>query len=72
MKSLGFQFPDSKSNFILAKHPDYNAKELFEALKKEGIYVRFLGGERIKDYLRISIGTMEEMQCFIDFLKKIM
>ena len=72
LSSLGFQFPDSKSNFILAKHPDYAGKDLFEALKKEGIYVRFLGGERIKDYLRISIGTMEEMQSFINFLKKYM
>ena len=72
LAKLGFEFPDSKSNFILAKHPDHSGKDLFEALKKEGIYVRFLGGERIKDYIRISIGTMEEMQCFIDFLKKIM
>ena len=72
LSALGFQFPDSKSNFILAKHPNHKGKDLFEALKKEGIYVRFLGGERIKDYIRISIGTMEEMQCFIDFFRFIL
>ena len=42
---------------------------MFEALKKEDIYVRFLGGSRIKDYLRISIGTRQEMEVLISFLK---
>ena len=72
LRALGFEFPDSKSNFILATHPKYVAKELFEALKNADIYVRFLGGERIKNYLRISIGTNEEMQCLISFLKDYM
>ena len=45
------------------------AKKLFEALKKENIYVRFLGGARIENYLRISIGTREEMEALISFLK---
>ena len=70
LKKLGFEFPDSKSNFILAKHSKVLAKDLFEALKKENIYVRFLGGARIKDYLRISIGTREEMETLISFLKQ--
>lgn len=66
---LGFTFPDSQSNFIFAKHPKYVAKNLFEALKKADIYVRFFGGERTKDYLRITIGTKEEMESLIAFLK---
>ncbi len=70
LKELGFQFPDSQSNFIFVTHPEYAAKELFEALKKEGIYVRFLGGERIKEYLRISVGTREEMEVLIAFLRQ--
>ena len=70
LHKLGFEFPDSKSNFILAKHSKVFAKDLFEALKKENIYVRFLGGARIKDYLRISIGTREEMETLISFLKQ--
>ena len=69
LSALGFVFPDSRSNFIFAKHPEFDAKELFEALKKENIYVRFLGGSRIKDYLRISIGTRQEMEMLISFLK---
>lgn len=69
LTALGFAFPDSKSNFIFATHPDYAAKNLFEALKKANIYVRFFGGARIKDYLRITIGTREEMETLISFLK---
>lgn len=70
LRKLGFEFPDSKSNFLFVTHPKVSAKELFETLKKENIYVRFLGGERIKDYLRISIGTRSEMESLISFLKK--
>lgn len=72
LHELGFEFPDSKSNFILATHSKYSAKKLFEALKNADIYVRFLGGERIKDYLRISIGTKEEMESLLSFLKTYM
>jgi len=72
LRALGFEFPDSKTNFILTTHPKYSAKNLFEALKKEKIYVRFLGGARIKEYLRISIGTREEMEVLLSFLKTYM
>ncbi|MBO5461015.1 MAG: histidinol-phosphate transaminase, partial [Ruminococcus sp.] len=41
LKKLGFEFTDSQANFIFATHPDHDAKELFEALKKENIYVRY-------------------------------
>ena len=69
LSKLGFSFPNSKSNFIFVTHPKVSAKELFEALKKENIYVRFLGGARIEEYLRISIGTREEMETLVSFLK---
>lgn len=70
LEALGFEFTDSKTNFIFATHPKYVAKKLFEALKKENIYVRFFGGERTKDYLRITIGTREEMETLVSFLKQ--
>ena len=70
LRSLGFEFPDSKANFIFATHPNFAAKNMFEALKKENIYVRYLGGERIKEYLRISVGTREEMESLVAFLRK--
>lgn len=69
LKELGFSFWDSKSNFIFATHWTVPAKQIFEALREEGIYVRYFSKPRIDDYLRISIGTQEEMERFIAFLK---
>ena len=66
---LGFRFPDSQANFIFVTHPQYDAKEIFEALKEHDIYVRFWGSERIEQYLRVTVGTREEMQALFDFLK---
>lgn len=71
LKRLGFVFGDSKSNFIFARHPKVPAMELFTALKEHDIYVRhFNSPERIAEYLRISIGTDEEMKSFIEFLDR--
>lgn len=69
LKELGFEFQDSMSNFIFATHPKYDAAELFEALRREDIYVRHFNGERVKDYLRITIGTDKEMDTLLEFLR---
>lgn len=71
-KKLGFIFPDSQANFIFVSHPKYDARELFEALKAKGIYVRFWGSERIEQYLRVTIGTREEMEALFAFLREYM
>lgn len=70
LEELGFSFADSMSNFIFATHESVPAKELFEALKKEHIFVRYFAKERIDNYLRISIGTDEQMDVFLSFLRK--
>ena len=67
---LGFEFPDAKANFIFATHPQTDAGRLFEALKANDIYVRHWDSERIGQYLRITVGTREEMQVLFDFLTK--
>ena len=71
LKELGFVFKDSMSNFIFATHPDYDIVNIFEELRKRDIYVRHFNGERIKDYLRITIGTDEEMKTLINTIKEI-
>ena len=71
-RKLGFVFPEPAANFIFVSHPDYDAKELFEALKANDIYVRYWGSERIEQYLRVTIGTREEMEALFAFLKKYM
>lgn len=69
MKRLGFTFPESKANFIFASHNKVPAEEIFQEAKKEKIYVRYFKKPRIDNYLRITIGTDEQMQALIDFLK---
>lgn len=68
MQKLGFSFPDSKANFIFASHKEVPAKEIFEAAKEHKIYVRYFAKPRIDNYLRITIGTREEMQKLLNFL----
>lgn len=70
LAELGFTFPDSQSNFIFATHKEWPAKELFEELKKEDIYVRYFASPRIDNYLRITVGTDEEMDALLAFLRK--
>jgi len=71
LRDLGFVFGDSKSNFIFARHPEISGEALFEALREQDIYVRhFSKPERIREYLRITIGTDEQMQVFVDFLRE--
>ena len=70
---LGFEFGDSKSNFIFARHPKMSGQDLFEKLKAEQVFVRhFSKPERIADYLRISIGTDQQMQKLISILERIL
>lgn len=70
MRKIGFSFADSKANFIFATHESVPAKEIFEAAKKAKIYVRYFDQPRINNYLRITIGTREEMETLLDFLKE--
>ena len=70
LRKLGFSFADSKSNFIFASHENCPAKELFEALKEKDIYVRYFEKPRIDNYLRITIGTDEQMDTFLAFVRE--
>ena len=70
LADLGFRFTDSQANFLFARHPRYDAGKLFEELKGAGIYVRHWNDEKISQYLRITVGTDEEMDVLFDFLKK--
>ena len=73
LAGLGFEFGDSKSNFIFARHPKMSGQTLFEKLKAEQVFVRhFSKPERIADYLRISIGTDQQMQKLISILERIL
>ena len=68
---LGFSFPDSKANFIFATHKSVPASKIFKELKKRNIYVRYFNKPIIDNYLRITIGTKEQMDKLFEALAEI-
>lgn len=72
LAELGFEFPDSMSNFIFAAPKKRSAEEVFVELKKRKIYVRWWNKPKIRDYLRISVGTPEEMDALFTALEEIL
>ena len=72
LEKLGFSFRDSMANFIFASHSTVPAEKIFSTLRENDIYVRYFKKPRIDNYLRISIGTDEDMKKLIDTLKEIL
>lgn len=70
IKKLGFDFPKSSANFLFITHKSVKAKALYEKAKAAGIYVRYFNAPRIDNYLRVTIGTREDMETFLEFLKQ--
>ena len=71
MEEMGFYVLPSTTNFLMAKHKKMEGKTLSLRLKEEGILVRHYEEDRISDYIRITIGTREEMEIVIGVMKKI-
>lgn len=69
--NLGFSVIPSKANFVFAKSDKIDGEKLYLELKKRGILIRHFGKKRIKDYIRITIGTINQMETFINTLKDI-
>lgn len=69
LKALGFETLPSMANFIFTAHKTINASTIYEHLKENGIYVRYFNKPRISNYLRISIGTDEQIDKLIMVLK---
>ncbi len=65
LEKRGFTIPDSKANFIFAKHNTLSGEEYFNELRKRSIVVRYFSKERVKDYVRITIGSKEQMTALI-------
>ena len=70
MKALGFTVLPSSANFLFASHESVPAEELFLMLRDKHIYVRYFKQPRIQNYLRITIGTPEQMEKFLAEVEK--
>lgn len=70
-RELGFTFPDSMANFIFVRHDTVPASLIFEELKKQDIYVRYFKKPELEQYLRITVGTDEEMERLFEALERI-
>lgn len=68
LTELGFSVLPSAANFVFARPPKGNAEALYLALKQRGVLVRHFNKPRIRDYLRITIGTEAEMAEFLRIL----
>lgn len=71
LKELGFNVLDSKSNFIFISHKNIFAEDLYLKLKDKGILVRYFKSDLINNYIRVTIGTDEEMDIFVEKIKYI-
>ena len=72
LRELSFDFQDSKTNFIFAKHESVSAEFIFAELKKRNIFVRYWNKPRISEYLRITVGTDEECDTLVANLRDIL
>ncbi len=68
----GFEVTDSKGNFLLAAKAGIPGRTLYSKLRETGILVRLLPDERIKDYIRVTIGSRDQMETFINRVDEIL
>ncbi|MBT8043163.1 MAG: histidinol-phosphate transaminase [Pontiella sp.] len=72
LQELGFEVSDSQTNFLWIKPLGLGAKTLFEGLRRKKILVRYFESDpRIRDYLRVTIGTAPEMFSFLDAVEEL-
>lgn len=69
LQNMGFVVLPSSANFVFAKPPSrVSAEQLYLLLKEKGVLVRYFNKPRISDYLRITIGTNDEMDVLLKHL----
>ncbi len=72
LEAMGFSVLPSDTNFLFAKTQKLGGRQLYEKLKEKGILVRHFDAPRTRAYIRITIGTQEQMAQFMAVTKKIL
>ncbi len=72
LRALGFCVADSYANFVLAAHPKVSGGDLYGKLKQRGILVRYFDTDRLRPYVRITIGTKQEMEQLLAAVREIL
>ncbi|MCJ8329376.1 MAG: histidinol-phosphate transaminase [Lentisphaeria bacterium] len=70
LNALGFETVQSEANFIFAKVP-CDAQAYMNEMRENKILLRYFNNERCKEYVRITIGTDEEMDTFLQVTEKL-
>ena len=72
LENLGFTVLPSQANFVFARHSQLPGETLYRKLKENGVLVRWFDADRIRDYIRITIGSMEQMETLVEELTAIL
>ena len=72
LQSLGFTVLPSKANFVFAKSDRLPGGDVYRGLKARGVLVRWFDTPRLRDWLRISIGSREQMQTLLERLRELL
>ena len=72
LSAMGWDVLDTSANFLFAKPAGISAGELYKKLRAAGILVRYFDKPRIREYLRISVGTDEEMNTLLSAIENIL
>lgn len=72
LTKMGFKVLDSKANFIFVSHPGISGEDLYLKLREKGILVRYFDKDRLRDFIRITIGTSEQMHILIEKIDEIL
>lgn len=70
LRALGFTVLPSLTNFLFVTHPKKEASVIFEYLRQKNIFIRYFKLPRIEKYLRITVGTDEQMDRLVAALKE--
>ena len=72
LRTMGFTVLDSRTNFLFLTHPCHSGRALLDGLRERGILVRWWSDSPIRDWLRVTVGTDEEMEALVQVLAQLL